>query len=108
MNTVYKSKYFFITVLLTLQSALAFTQDIDLFQVPNGVGDRLRCNLCGDLFTAPAPKDVQDFPISTPEANSVAAIIKYQAATPFNRFANVLKGYGTPLPRSLFARLREE
>lgn len=62
--------------------------------------DRLRCGLCGALFTAPLPKDVQNFPVATPEANAVAAITKYQAATPFNRFAQVLKAYGTPLPRS--------
>lgn len=62
--------------------------------------DRLRCSLCGDLFTAALPKDVQDFLVSTPEANAVAAVTKYQAATPFNRFANVLKAYGVPLPRT--------
>ena len=61
---------------------------------------RLRCNLCGKVFTAPVPKDVQDFPTSTPEANSVAAVTKYQAATPFNRFATVLVGYGVPVPRT--------
>lgn len=42
MNKVYKSKYFFLTVLLTVQSALAFAQDIDLFQLPNGVGEQNR------------------------------------------------------------------
>jgi transposase len=62
--------------------------------------DRLRCNRCGELFTAPVPQDVNKFPVSTPEANAVAAVTKYQAATPFNRFANVLTGYGVPLPRS--------
>ena len=62
--------------------------------------DRLRCSLCGELFTAPLPRDVQDFPVSTPEANAIAAVTKYQAATPFNRFANVLKGYGVPIPRA--------
>lgn len=62
--------------------------------------ERLRCNRCGELFTAPVPQDVNEFPASTPEANAVAAVTKYQAATPFNRFANVLKGYGVPLPRS--------
>jgi len=62
--------------------------------------DRLRCSLCGELFTTALPKDVQDFPVFTPEAGAVAVITKYGAATPFNRFANVLKAYGTPLPRS--------
>jgi transposase len=62
--------------------------------------DRLRCSLCGELFTAPLPQDIQNFPVSTPEANAVAAVTKYQAATPFNRFAHVLKGYGVPIPRA--------
>jgi transposase len=60
--------------------------------------ERLRCNLCGDLFTAPLPLEIQMTPVATAEANVIAAITKYQAATPFYRFATVLKGYGTPLP----------
>jgi transposase len=62
--------------------------------------DRLRCNACGALFTAPLPQEVQNFPVATPEANAVAVVTKYQAATPFHRFAKVLAGYGTPIPKS--------
>ena len=67
-------------------------------------GERLRCNVCGELFTAPLPKEVNDFPAASPAANAVAAVTKYQAATPFHRFAAVLKNYGLPLPK---ARLYE-
>jgi transposase len=62
--------------------------------------ERLRCNPCGELFTASAPKDLIENPTSTPEARATAAILKYQAATPFNRFADIEKSFGHPIPRT--------
>jgi len=59
--------------------------------------ERLRCNPCGALFTARVPQELQTNP---PEANVTAAIIKYQAATPFHRQAEVQKNFGHPIPRT--------
>ena len=59
--------------------------------------ERLRCNPCGALFTARVSPELQTNP---PEANATAAIMKYQAATPFHRQAEVQKNFGHPIPRT--------
>ena len=61
---------------------------------------RLRCHLCDTMFTARGPDEIQQYPVATPEACATASVIKYQAATPFNRIATVLKSFGVPLPRT--------
>lgn len=70
--------------------------------------ERLRCNPCGALFTATASEDLRRNPTSTPEARATAAIFKYQAATPFNRFAEIGKNFGHPIPRTRIWNLCQE
>jgi transposase len=70
--------------------------------------ERLRCNPCGELFTAKPPEELVRNPKSTPEARATAAIIKYQAATPFNRFAEIEKNFGCPIPRTRIWMLCQE
>lgn len=70
--------------------------------------ERLRCNPCGALFTAAPPEDLRTDPKATPEARATAAIIKYQGATPFNRFAAIQKNYGHPIPRTRIWTLCQE
>lgn len=62
--------------------------------------ERLRCGSCTEVFTAAPPEDLRRYPTATPEARAVAAILKYQAATPFNRLATVQKSFGHPIPRT--------
>jgi transposase len=70
--------------------------------------ERLRCNPCGALFTATPPGDLQKNPTSTPEARATAAIFKYQAATPFNRMAEIEKNFGYPIPRTRLWEMSRE
>lgn len=59
--------------------------------------DRLRCNLCGEVFTAPAPEGVG--PEKYDEtASSMVGLLKYGTGLPFNRIEKLQAGMGIPLP----------
>lgn len=61
--------------------------------------ERWRCNLCGEVFTAEAPKGVG--PAKWDEAAiSMVALLKYGTGVPFNRLAQLQKSLGIPLPAS--------
>ena len=61
--------------------------------------ERLRCNLCGQIFTAKAPAGVgkQKYDES---ASAMIALLKYGAGLPFNRLERLQRGFGIPLPAS--------
>lgn len=59
--------------------------------------DRLRCNLCGVVFTAPAPEGVGDEKYDA-TASSMIGLLKYGAGVPFNRIEKLQQGFGIPLP----------
>ena len=61
--------------------------------------ERLRCHLCGDLFTAPAPEGVGD---EKYDASSVAmiALLKYGSGVPFHRLERLQANVDLPLPAS--------
>ena len=59
--------------------------------------DRLRCNLCGEVFTAPAPDGVGSAKYDETAA-SMIGLLKYGAGLPFNRIEKLQKGLGIPLP----------
>jgi len=59
--------------------------------------DRLRCNLCGELFTAPAPAGVGNEKYDA-GATSMVGLLKYGAGLPFNRIEKLQDGMGIPLP----------
>jgi transposase len=59
--------------------------------------DRLRCNLCGEVFTAPAPAGVGDEKYDE-TASSMIGLFKYGAGLPFNRIEKLQAGFGVPLP----------
>ncbi len=59
--------------------------------------DRLRCNLCGEVFTAPAPAGVGTDKYD-PTATSMVGLLKYGAGLPFNRIEKLQAGMGIPLP----------
>ena len=56
----------------------------------------MRCNLCGEVFTAPAP-DVGDEKYDATAA-SMIGLLKYGAGLPFNRIEKLQAGFGIPLP----------
>ncbi|MGC2413911.1 MAG: IS66 family transposase [Stellaceae bacterium] len=59
--------------------------------------DRLRCNLCGEIYTAPAPEGVGSDKYDA-SATSMVGLLKYGAGLPFNRIEKLQDGMGIPLP----------
>ncbi len=60
---------------------------------------RLRCNACGEVFTANAPPGASEAKYDEGAA-SMIALLKYGAGMPFNRLEKMQKGFGIPLPSS--------
>ncbi len=59
--------------------------------------ERLRCNLCGQVFTAPPAAGVGKAKYDETAAGMVG-LLKYGAGLPFNRIAKLQKAMGIPLP----------
>ena len=61
--------------------------------------ERLRCHLCGKIYTAKLPEDVgtEKYHMS---AVSMMAILRYGAGLPLNRLAQLQSDLGVPLPPS--------
>ena len=59
--------------------------------------DRLRCNLCGEVFTAVAPEGVGEEKYDE-AATSMVGLLKYGTGLPFNRIEKLQQGMGIPLP----------
>jgi len=59
--------------------------------------ERLRCNLCGEVYTAPAPEGVGDEKYDA-TATSMVALLKYGTGLPFHRIETLQAGMGIPLP----------
>jgi transposase len=59
--------------------------------------DRLRCNLCGEVYTAAAPEGVgsQKYDAS---ATSMVGLLKYGTGLPFNRIEKLQAAMRIPLP----------
>lgn len=60
---------------------------------------RLRCNLCGKVFTAAAPEGVGERKYDATSA-SMIALLKYGSGLPFNRLGGLQRNLGVPLPPS--------
>jgi transposase len=61
--------------------------------------EQLRCNLCGQVFTAPSPPGVGDEKYDETAA-SMIGLLKYGAGLPFNRIEKLEQSFGIPLPAS--------
>ena len=59
--------------------------------------ERLRCNLCGEVFTANAPKGVGDAKYDATAA-AMIALLKYGCGLPFNRLEKLGANLKIPLP----------
>lgn len=61
--------------------------------------EKLRCNLCGELFTAPAPEAAGGEKYNETAA-SMIAVLKYGSGFPFHRLARLQAHLGVPVPPS--------
>jgi transposase len=59
--------------------------------------ERLRCSLCGEVFTAKAPAGVGDEKYDE-SAAAMIALLKYGCGLPFNRIDKLQRNLGIPLP----------
>lgn len=60
---------------------------------------KLRCHLCGAVFTAPAPAEAGERKYAA-TAGSMIALLKYGSGLPFNRLEGLQRNLETPLPAS--------
>ena len=60
---------------------------------------KLRCNLCGKVFTAPPPEGVGTEKYDATAA-SMIALLKYGSGLPFHRLEGLQESLGVPLPAS--------
>jgi hypothetical protein len=60
---------------------------------------KLRCHLCGQVFTADAPEEAGDQKYAA-TAGSMIGLLKYGSGLPFNRLDGLQGGLGVPLPAS--------
>ncbi len=61
--------------------------------------EKLRCDLCGKIFTAPLPKEAGNKKYDT-AAVAMIALLKYGSGLPFNRIQGLQANLGIPLPSS--------
>jgi transposase len=61
--------------------------------------ERLRCNLCGEVYTAPSPEGVGEEKYDA-TATSMVGLLKYGVGMPFNRIEKLQDGLKIPLPAS--------
>jgi len=61
--------------------------------------EKLRCNLCGEVFTAQPPEGVGSEKYDATSA-SMVALLKYGSGLPFHRLARLQRSMGIPLPVS--------
>ena len=60
---------------------------------------QLRCNLCGEVFTAEAPAGIGNEKYDETAA-AMIGLLRYGAGLPFNRIEKLEQGFGIPLPAS--------
>jgi len=68
---------------------------------------RLRCNLCGQVFTADPPEGLGDEKYDS-ASGAMIALLKYGTGVPFNRLENLQESLGIPLPASTQWEIVEE
>ena len=66
--------------------------------------EKLRCNLCGEVFQAPLPQEIANQKAGAKHydetAKSMIALLRYGAGLPMYRLAELQKQLGIPLPTS--------
>jgi hypothetical protein len=69
--------------------------------------ERLRCNACGEVFTAEQPAEAGPDKYSDTAAPMIA-LLKYGSGLPFNRLENLQQSLGIPLPAATQWELVED
>jgi transposase len=69
--------------------------------------ERLRCNLCGEVYTAQAPEDVGEEKYDETAAAMIAQM-KYGSGVPFHRLERLEENMGIPLPAATQWEIVEE
>jgi transposase len=69
--------------------------------------ERLRCNLCGKIFTAAAPEEVGDQKYDATAA-SMIALLRYGSGFPWNRLERLQQSLGIPLPAATQCQIMAE
>ena len=61
--------------------------------------EKLRCNLCGEVFTAPLPEAAGTEKYDE-TAGAMVGLLRYGSGLPFNRLEHLQESMGSPLPAS--------
>lgn len=61
--------------------------------------EKLRCNLCGEVFTAPLPEEAGTEKYDE-TAGAMVGLLRYGSGLPFNRLEQLQESMGNPLPSS--------
>jgi len=61
--------------------------------------EKLRCNLCGEVFTASLPEDAGTEKYDE-TAGAMVGLLRYGSGLPFNRLEQLQQSMGSPLPAS--------
>jgi transposase len=69
--------------------------------------EKLRCNLCGDVFTAAAPEGVGERKYDETAA-SMIAMLRYGSGFPWNRLEGLQENLGIPLPAATQCEIVKE
>ncbi len=69
--------------------------------------EKLRCNLCGDVFTATAPEGVGEKKYDETAA-SMIAMLRYGSGFPWNRLEGLQENLGIPLPAATQCEIVKE
>ena len=69
--------------------------------------EKLRCNLCGDVFTAAPPEGVGDQKYDETAA-SMIALLRYGSGFPWNRLEGLQENLGIPLPAATQCEIVQE
>jgi transposase len=69
--------------------------------------EKLRCNLCGDVFTAAAPEGVGEEKYDETAA-SMIALLRYGSGFPWNRLEGLQENLGIPLPAATQCEIVQE
>ena len=68
---------------------------------------KLRCNLCGEIFTAESPEGIGDEKYDA-ASGAIIALLKYGSGFPFYRLESLQNSLGIPLPASTQWEIVEE
>jgi transposase len=69
--------------------------------------EKLRCNLCGDVFTAAAPEEAGQEKYDETAA-SMIALLRYGSGFPWNRLEGLQENLGIPLPAATQCEIVKE